>query len=73
MTVVARFKGGPRDGNKNTLKGSDLPPLHIPVPANEAKAINIAPGRYNLHDESDDGMTGYYVWQTLQIPAKAQA
>lgn len=71
MTVVARFTGGPRHGRKNNLQGNDLAPLYIPVPAKDAKAINIAPGRYVLDDESEDTKTAYYVWRPLKEKAQA--
>jgi hypothetical protein len=63
MTVVARFIGGPRNGRKNNLHGNDLPPLRIAVEEKETKAVNMSPGRYEIHDEAEDGQSATYRWR----------
>lgn len=63
MAVVARFIGGPRNGRKNTLKTNDLAPLRIPVEVLETKAVNMAPGCYEIDDEADDGKSATYRWR----------
>lgn len=67
MAVVARFKGGPRNGRKNTLQGNDEAPDRIPVTALEAKNANMKPGRYVKTGENYDRTSAQYQWETHQM------
>lgn len=51
MPVKVKYSGGPRHGNKNILQRYDEAPATIAVPATEAKAANMSPGRYVLVHE----------------------
>lgn len=64
MSVKIRYTNGPRNGKRGTLRNVDAPPRFVKVPANEAKAVGLAPGQYQHSGYVLDAAGGYaeYVW-----------
>lgn len=71
MSVTAKFKGGPLNGRKNTLKGRDKPPAEYKCD-DEAKAKNMR-GYYRLVTNEDNVLSEpvQYVWVGSRTDTKA--
>jgi hypothetical protein len=67
MSVNVKFKGGPLNGRKNTLKGRDKPPATYKCDE-EAKAKNMR-GEYRIVTNADNVLTEpvLYVWQGHRV------
>lgn len=61
MPVNVKYKGGPRDGKKATLKNFDIPPNAIRADA-DAKALNCKSGYYSLVKSEANDEQFQYVW-----------